>query len=425
MGEASVAGIVSYYPTNFAAPGVTSKRLSPVSILITGNTNLTTQTASDGSYNATLVAGGTYTVTPQVTNGNPAVNGVSTLDISLIRRHILNIASLDTPYKLLAGDVNGSRSVTTLDISLIRRVILGVTNSFPMGAWRFVPSDYIFPDPLNPWDAPTNRSYTNLLAPLTNQDFMGIKLGDVNNSWVPPGFLSGFAPAASPRSADLAFAPEVTFAVSRHTNQPGDTVVAQVTASGFSQVTSAQWTLAWDPSVLRYKTTSKYGLKGIASGNFGASLAESGRLTFSWDDPDALGVTIADGSTVFAASFEVIGAGGSVSPLVLSGSATETEVGVNFSEANLRAISGSVAVLGPTGELPTQPQLASVVYTNGIFGVPQQTVPGRRYTLEYTDSLPTTNWTPLPPIIGDGAMHILSDPGAAAARQRFYRLRIE
>jgi hypothetical protein len=424
MNQAAIAGVISYHPTNSSSSSPTTKRLSPVTVLVTGGTNMSIQTAADGSYNVMLGASSTYTVTPRLTNSNPVVNGVSTLDISLIRRHILNIASLDTPYKLLAGDVNGSRSVTTLDISLIRRVILGVTNTFPMGLWRFVPSDYVFPDPLNPWDAPTNRVYQNLVAPVTNQDFMGIKLGDVNNSWVPPVSLSGFAPASLQRSAALTSAPEVTFAVSSHTNQPGDIIVAQITATGFRQVTSAQWTLAWDSSVLRYKATGKYGLKGMASANFGTTLTDNGKLMFSWDDPEALGVTAADGSTVFTANFEVIGAGGSVSPLVLSGAATEAEVGVNFSEANLRSVSGLVTVLGPGGELPIQPQLASVIYTNGVFGVPQQTVPGRRYILEYTDSLPTTKWIPLPPIIGDGSILTLSDPGAAAT-QRFYRLRIE
>ena len=92
-----------------------------------------------------------------------------------------------------------------------------------------------------------------------------------------------------------------------------------------------------------------------------------------------------------------------------------------------RGISGFVAVTstgGATAELAVQPQLARMVFTNGVFGVPQQTVPGRRYTLEYTDTLPTTNWTPLTPVQGDGSVLIMSDPGAPV-RQRFYRLRIE
>src|SRR6185503_13837904 len=189
------------------------------------------------------------------------------LDISLIRRHILNIALLDSPYKLLAADVNGSRTVSTLDLTFIRRMILTPTNPLPTGLWRFVPSDYAFPNVQSPWDAPTNHAYSGLSADLGGQDFLAIKMGDVNNSWTPPVAPSDFAPAAA--RAAQGSGPDVLFQVSHHTNQPGDTVVTKVTARGLREVTSAQWTLAWDPAVLRFKTTADYALRGLATGNFG------------------------------------------------------------------------------------------------------------------------------------------------------------
>jgi hypothetical protein len=109
--------------------------------------------------------------------------GVTTLDIALIRQQVLNIKPLDSPYKLLAGDVNGSGSVTTLDIALIRQVILGITNKFPGGLWRFVRSDYVFANPQASWSAQGARNYQNLAAGANGQDFIAVKLGDVNNSW--------------------------------------------------------------------------------------------------------------------------------------------------------------------------------------------------------------------------------------------------
>jgi hypothetical protein len=422
--QASIAGTISYHPTNYPAPAPTAKRLSPVPVNVTGSTNLGTQTAADGTYSVTLNAGGTYDVTPRLTNSTPFANGVSTIDISLIRRHILNIAPLDTPYKLLAADVNGSRSVTTLDLTFIRRLILGTTNNLPLGLWRFVPADYVFTNTAAPWDAPTNRSYATLVTGMTNQDFMAIKLGDVNNSWAPPVSFAGFAPAAQ-RAGLANFGPEVTFAVSQHTNQPGELVAVKVTAGNFRDVTSAQWTLAWDPAVIRFAGTGKYGLKGLGTANFGSTLADGGQLTFSWEDPDAAGVTAADGTTVFTANFEVIGKAGSVSPLTLSSGVTEAEIGVAFSEARLRSVSGQVSVVAPEEEgLSAPPLLARAVHRDGVFGVPQQTVAGKRYSLEYTDTLPATNWTALPTVTGDGTVMTLTDPGATTA-QRFYRLRIE
>ena len=421
--QASIAGTIFYHPTNYPAPAPTAKRLSPVPVQVTSSTNLTVFTAADGSYSVTVNAAGTYDVTPRLTNSSPFANGVSTIDISLIRRHILNIAPLDTPYKLLAADVNGSRSVTTLDLTFIRRLILGSTNTLPLGLWRFVPADYAFTNTAAPWDAPTNRSHANLVTAVANQDFMAMKLGDVNNSWAPPVSFAGFAPAAQ-RAALVNFGPEVTFTVSQHTNQPGDLVAVKVSAGSFRDVTSAQWTLAWDPAVVRYAGTGKLGLKGLTSANFGSTFADGGQLTFSWEDPDAVGVTAADGSTLFTANFEVIGAAGSVSPLLLSSGVTEAEVGVAFSEAHFRSVHGQISVVAPVGELPAPPLLGRAVHANGAFGVPQQTVAGKRYILEYTDTLPSTNWTALPPIIGDGSVMTLTDPNANRP-QRFYRLRIE
>jgi len=86
-----------------------------------------------------------------------------------------------------------------------------------------------------------------------------------------------------------------------------------LTVSGFSQVTSAQFSLAWDPAVLRYVETGSYGLKGLSSGSFGTTLSESGKLAFAWYDPAAVGATLADGTVLFTVSFEVIGQAGSVS----------------------------------------------------------------------------------------------------------------
>ncbi|MEI6396073.1 MAG: InlB B-repeat-containing protein, partial [Verrucomicrobiota bacterium] len=176
-----VAGKLTYYapPTNAAGVG-------GVTMSLTGDTNQSTQTPADGTYSFTVNAGSSCTLTPGKLNDTPAANGVTTLDISLIRRHILGIATLDSPYKLLAADVNCSGSASTVDISLIRRIILGITNVFPCGLWRFVPAAYVFPDPLSPWSAPGSSGYTNTLADHTNENFVAIKLGDVNNSWTPP-----------------------------------------------------------------------------------------------------------------------------------------------------------------------------------------------------------------------------------------------
>ena len=193
-----VLGGTVYYPSLYPSLNPSDKPVPGVTLKLSGDEDQTTQTAADGTYSFTVDAGRNFTITPNWTNNNSSISGITTLDILSIRKHILGLLSLDSPYKLLAADVNGSRSITSLDVSRIRKVILGLTNAFPAGLWRWVPSDYVFPDPSNPWDAPASRSYANLVTNIAGQDFLAIDLGDVNNSWTPPHGPSGesrFGPA--------------------------------------------------------------------------------------------------------------------------------------------------------------------------------------------------------------------------------------
>jgi hypothetical protein len=116
------------------------------------------------------------------------LNGVSTLDLVDISKHILNIAPLGSPYRMLAADANRSGSITTFDIVELRKLILGVYDSLPQNtSWRFVPKSFVFPNPLNPFSAPVpdSMAFVTVVNNFYNQDFVGIKVGDVNNSVIP------------------------------------------------------------------------------------------------------------------------------------------------------------------------------------------------------------------------------------------------
>ena len=68
---------------------------------------------------------------------------------------------------------------------LWQQLILQVSSSYPSNnLWKFYDSDFIFPDPNFPFNSPQNRVVSSN-ANLFNQDFIGVKLGDVNNSWNP------------------------------------------------------------------------------------------------------------------------------------------------------------------------------------------------------------------------------------------------
>lgn len=145
--------------------------------LYDANGSLVASQTANGQYSFNNVnLGETYNL--EFVKDISPLNGVSTYDAVVIARHILGIQALDTAEKLLAADVNLTGTITTLDILLIRRVILNIDQAFPvLPAWRFVES------------APSTVSNNTFSVTINNNnevfDVNGIKLGDVNNSVIP------------------------------------------------------------------------------------------------------------------------------------------------------------------------------------------------------------------------------------------------
>lgn len=144
--------------------------------------NVTTTATGAFSF---AVAGAADTLTLNLARNDNASNGVSTLDIIILRRHILDIAQLNDPYKMLAADVNNSGSLSTLDIIQIQRIVLNQETTFPnVPSWRFVRANHVFTNPNNPWLNPpvfTNHRFT-FQGSLPNAGFIAIKSGDLNGS---------------------------------------------------------------------------------------------------------------------------------------------------------------------------------------------------------------------------------------------------
>lgn len=113
-------------------------------------------------------------------NDDP-LNGISTLDLVLIQRHLLGISSFNTPYKYIAADINNTQSVSVGDISELRKLILGYYNDFPdNNSWRFVPSSQQFSDPNDPWPFEEVVEVDNLSGNQMANDFVAIKIGDIS-----------------------------------------------------------------------------------------------------------------------------------------------------------------------------------------------------------------------------------------------------
>lgn len=159
-----------------------------VQILLLGAKGLAMAVFTDamGAYAFTNVpVDDVYQISPNKTGA--ANNGLSVLDLIQVRKHILNIDQLASPYQILAADVNASNSVSTLDLILMQKVILNIDVAFEnIATWTFLPADAVFVDNADPFQGLSSGNFGFQLAPdhMTEVtfDLIGIKTGDVNNS---------------------------------------------------------------------------------------------------------------------------------------------------------------------------------------------------------------------------------------------------
>lgn len=68
------------------------------------------------------------------------LNGISTFDLVLISKHILNIETLNCPMSRIAADVNNSGTITANDMVTLRQLILNIITEYPdLPSMRIVP----------------------------------------------------------------------------------------------------------------------------------------------------------------------------------------------------------------------------------------------------------------------------------------------
>ena len=178
--------ITSVTPTNTIQGDVVYPNSIPVpntTVTLTGSN--TDSAIVTGSYSFNELAGN-YTLRAKKSNDINKANGVTSLDLVLLQSHILAKTLLNSPYKIIAADVNGDGKLTAVDLVYIKRFILGLDTVYPVKTnWKFVDSNYVFPDPTNPFPYMDSISVISLSAPVSNRTFIGIKLGDVNWDWNP------------------------------------------------------------------------------------------------------------------------------------------------------------------------------------------------------------------------------------------------
>jgi hypothetical protein len=112
-------------------------------------------------------------------NNTDADNGISTLDLITIQKHLLGIEALSSPYAQIAADVDRNGKINVLDLLIIKKLLLGMYDHFPSNtSWRF---GFLLPGEILSDVQQFNEIFTieALEADTTKVDVTAVKVGDV------------------------------------------------------------------------------------------------------------------------------------------------------------------------------------------------------------------------------------------------------
>ncbi len=256
-----------------------------------GSFNNMMTTSEDGGFEFALEMNQNHSITPS-RNDNP-LNGITSYDLILMGQHLLEIQTLDSPYKLIAADVNRSGSISISDMIELRRMILLLEDQFTNNtSWRFVDADYTFTNPSNPFENTFPEAVSiNNLSQAELRDFVAIKIGDLNGS---------ASPTLLGNQGDTRDLNKLVFQVEDQQLTANQTYTVDFTAKDFNQILGYQFTLGFDPNQLTLVDFEAGALEDLTAENFG-DRAKEGMLTASWNVFEA--ISIADGATLFSFTF--------------------------------------------------------------------------------------------------------------------------
>lgn len=256
---------------------VNGDALSQKIVGLSGGVSMALHTNVDGTFAFQgLPTNNDYVITP--TYNTDYLNGVTTYDLVLIRKHILNISNFETPDQWIAADVNNSKTVTTIDMVELRKMILAIQEGFNNNtSWRFMDANYVFQNPNNPLPEgfPEEIEIQNLEGNTWEQNFIGIKIGDVNGNADP----SGFGGDLDDRSSGN----DLIFNLLDIELEKGFEYEIPFKCKDFSNILGYQFAMKFNTEMLEFEDIELGDLAFLTENNFGLNNLEDGILTTSWE----------------------------------------------------------------------------------------------------------------------------------------------
>ena len=258
-----------------------------VSVSINGSNAIVTD--SLGRYSFNVPQGSNSVIIPSKNNDKTVANGVNGTDISLIQSHILKKVILNSPYKLIAADVNNDGTINGTDIALVKSLILKRITKFNGNRlWAFVDSSYKFPIPTKPFPFYDSISIPSINAYQTGKNFVGIKLGDVNYDW-----------NVAVLGIDSRVTPIELFNDHIAVNNETSEVRIPIKVKNFKHIMGMQYTLNFNKDVMELKSVENNKL----GADYNLDFINEGKLPFLWVDAASEARTLSDSSVIFELVF--------------------------------------------------------------------------------------------------------------------------
>jgi len=109
------------------------------------------------------------------------LNGVDIFDLVQIQKHILGIKPITNPYKLIAADIDNSKSINIRDLVDLKKIVLGSVKKNDSEAWKLFNAKASI-DNKNPWSAQDYYYFKNVDGDLAEVNFKGVKIGDIDGT---------------------------------------------------------------------------------------------------------------------------------------------------------------------------------------------------------------------------------------------------
>ena len=267
----------------------------------------TIPTTNTGYYEFQVMPGLDYTVNV-FRDVQDYLNGVSTLDMVLIGRHIIGVSPFQSRWQLVASDVNNDKRISVLDMIEIRKLILGATEQWTAPSWWFFDASVEEEDPFM-MQIPTFVYFEDLDRNIDNADFIAVKTGDVNYNAVPLDREN----ETQVRNQDY-----LNFLTNNRKINKGESIDLAITSDNFKEVFGYQFSLEMNGLKLR---EVKPGFLLIDASNY--AMPKSNVMTMSWNE--AYAQSAAAGEVLFTLKMESERDGFLSEMLKMSSSITKAE----------------------------------------------------------------------------------------------------